>query len=308
MKLFPECMPCMVDQVRKALVLLAPNIKQDRIVEAQQELMKRLGSLDLKSTSNVLIGAVTYDVVGDFLNLEDPYAEIKKRYNNIAMKLYPRVKKMVEVSDHPLTMALRASIMGNSIDFGAPTNINIEAEIENLSNNDLGGEENIRDFVQHIKRSHNILVLGDNAGEIVFDKILVETLSEHYPDKTLTYSVRGGPIINDSTMEDAKFVGMHEICNVVETSATPGIYLEESSDEFVNIFKSADLILSKGQGNFEAVIDIPTDWVDVYFLLKAKCDLMTKIFDVPGGTLLLVKKDKILVDRIANDKYTTSCL
>lgn len=308
MKLFPECMPCMVEQVNKALRLLSPNISQDRIVDAQQELMKRIGNLDLQNTANVLVGSVTYRIVSEFLGIEDPYADIKKEYNQIALDFYPKVKMMVADSENPIAMAVRASIMGNSIDFGAPTDIDIDREIKELELNDLGGEDNIRNFIEHIENSHKILVLGDNAGEIVFDRIFIETLQEYYPDKKIIYSVRGGPIINDNTMNDAIFVGMDKVCKVVETSATPGVYLEDSTDEFVEAFKNADLILSKGQGNFEAVVDIPTEHVDVYFLLKAKCDLMTKIFDVPQGTLLLVKKEKDLVARIANGNYSTNCL
>ncbi len=299
MKLFGECMSCMIQQLYRAIKLLDPEISEEIIVKGQQKLMKVFSELDILKTTNVTAGIEVYRILGEILNTEDPYLELKEKYNKIAMDYYPKVKKMIEDSEDPLTLAIQTSIMGNAIDFGAPNEINIDEELDNIKNNDLGGPSNVSRFEESLKNAKNILVLGDNCGEIVFDKIFIETLLNLFPEKKITYSVRNGPIINDSTIKDANFVGMDKICPVVESSASAGIILERSSPEFIEVFNSADLILSKGQGNFETMVDIGTENTEVYFMLKAKCNLMEKIFNCPLGTLLLVKKEKEIIDKVA---------
>ena len=298
MRVFAECMPCIVKQIETAIKLLAPETSENIIVRAQQKLMKQIGETDLDNTPNIILGTYAYTIIAEVLGIKDPYKELKDKYNKLALELYPQVKEMVDKSSDPLMTAAKASIMGNAIDFGAPSEINLIKELKKLEENGLGGKRNFKQFVESIKKAKNIIILGDNCGEIVFDKIFIEKLKETFPDKNLTYSVRGGPIINDSTMEDAKFVGMDKIIEIVEASATPGIYLERSSPEFIKKFKNADLILSKGQGNFEALLEIDTSWTETYYMLKAKCNLMVKIFDVPLGTLLLVKKDGNILSRM----------
>ncbi|MBD3350667.1 MAG: DUF89 family protein [Candidatus Lokiarchaeota archaeon] len=303
MRVFAECMACMIRQVEKGLRILEPEIDELEIVKAQKQMMKLITTFDLETTNNVVLGGKTYAIIAEVLQTKDPYKELKHKYNQIALDLYPEVKELVKNADQPLVMAVKASIMGNAIDFGAADDINIHKELESLAENNLGGKQNIQKFTDIIKESKKIMILGDNSGEIVFDKIFIEELQELYPSKEIIYSVRGGPIINDVTMEDAKFVGMTEICEVVEASSTPGIYLKECSNSFNEHFNTADLILSKGQGNFEAMIDINAEWATIFFLLKAKCILMSKIFNVPQGTLILVEKDKNLVDKVGKRKW-----
>jgi uncharacterized protein with ATP-grasp and redox domains len=326
MKLYPECMTCFMDQVNRAFRLLKPDLSEDIIVEAQHELMSEISKTDIQRIPNVMLGTMTYGLIARKLSVKDPYYELKKKYNAIALDLYPRVKKMIAErkfamqkkenksktvvltqTEEALLLAVRASILGNAIDFGSPFPIDVAKELETIESDDLGGESNIYNFVKSLKQAVNILILGDNAGEIVFDKLFIEELHELYPEKKITYSVRGGPIINDATMEDALAIGLNKICKIVVTSATPGIYLKHSTPEFIRSFESADLILSKGQGNFETLIDIPTPKAEVYFLLKAKCTLMEKIFHVKLGTLLLVKKEKDMVQRIGNKFLAGNC-
>ena len=303
MRIFTECVSCLFDQIDRAIRLLSPSTTDDIIISAQQRLMKIIVEKNLVKTKNHELSFEAYRIVAEILNVTDPFKKQKEKYNNIALDLLPQVNKQIHLSKHPVTTALKACILGNSIDFGAPLQINVGIELEDLEMNDLGGPTNIELFLESLKRSKNILILGDNAGEIVFDRIFIETILDYLPDKRISYSVRKGPIINDATLEDAKIAGITELCEVVESSATAGISMNESTPEFVEKFTSSDLILSKGQGNFESLVDIPSDWAEIYFLLKAKCTLMEKIFSVPGGTLLLVKKEKNLIDRINSGKF-----
>ncbi|MGQ4875952.1 MAG: ARMT1-like domain-containing protein, partial [Promethearchaeia archaeon] len=138
-----------------------------------------------------------------------------------------------------------------------------------------------------------LLILGDNSGEIVFDRILIEILQELYPNLEIIYSVRAGPIINDATMEDAEFAGLTKIVKVIEAPAAPGIELSIASDEFKYYFlNESEVILSKGQGNFESLYGINMPNKEVYYLLKAKCNLMERIFNVKIGDLIFKKKTK----------------
>ncbi|MHA1819792.1 MAG: damage-control phosphatase ARMT1 family protein [Promethearchaeota archaeon] len=304
MHIFSDCMGCMVGQIKTALELLAPGIEETEIILTQQRLMKFISEIDILNYPSSLLGKKVYEIINEVLKNPDPYKELKEKYNRKAMAYYPDLKKKVWDSDEPLKVALRISIMGNLIDFGAPNEINLEEELNELEKHDLGGPENIDNFIKNLEAAQKILILGDNAGEIVFDKILIETLKTIYPEKDIKYSVRRGPIINDSTMADAESVGMTEICPVLESSATPGIYLEECTPEFVEEFNSADLILSKGQGNFESLVDVELETPKIFFLLKAKCKLMEKIFNVPIGTLLLVEGTRDLAQRVSSRKFS----
>jgi hypothetical protein len=131
----------------------------------------------------------------------------------------------------------------------------------------------------------------DNAGEIVFDKLLVEIMLKTFPELKITCSVRSGPIINDATLEDAKFVGLTDLVQVIEASGTPGIYLPTTTDEFKKQFFLKDgVILSKGQGNFESLHGMEIPDKEVYYLLKAKCSLMERLFSVKEGQIIFKRK------------------
>ncbi|MHA1338551.1 MAG: damage-control phosphatase ARMT1 family protein [Promethearchaeota archaeon] len=326
MKVFSQCMSCMMQQIQTAMRLLKPNIKEYEIVEAQRKLMEYISKQDLKSVNNVLLGAKTYEIIANALNMEDPYKEQKKIYNDRALALYDKVVEWISqheqnngqilVDDkdskqpsskniklrNQLIIAIKASIIGNSIDFGTNSSINIEDEIEEIMHTELKGNVEIDEFINDLINSNKILIIGDNTGEIVFDKLFIEKLKLIFPQKQYVYAVRSGPIINDATIEDAEYIGMTKVCKVVQSSQTPGFIMELSSKEFKEEFESSDLLISKGQGNFESIIDENTSDKPVYFLLKAKCKLISEIFRVPLGSLLLARKTKELINRIESQE------
>ena len=139
--------------------------------------------------------------------------------------------------------------------------------------------------------TYHLLILLDNAGEIVFDKLLVETLLDSFPGLKVTCSVRSAPIINDATLDDAKFVGLTNLVQVIEASDTPGIYIPTTTEEFKNhFFLKGGMILSKGQGNFESLYGMEIPDKEVYYLLKAKCSLMERLFSVKEGAIIFKRK------------------
>lgn len=290
MILEPECLGCLITQIYKALKMLKPDISNERIIETQRKMMKYFVETDVLHKPGPLIGKKTYALVSETLDNQDPYKEIKHEYNQIALDYYDEAKEIVISAEDPLFEAIAASALGNTIDFAAHHDVDLINDIKTFSTDNLKIND-IPAFRESLKDAEQLLILGDNTGEIVFDKILIETLQELYPDLEIVFSVRETPIINDATMEDAEFVGITDLVKVIEAPGTPGVEMSVASEEFKKYFyDEKGVILSKGQGNFESLYQVDVPNKDVYYLLKAKCSLMERIFNVSLGDLIFKKK------------------
>ena len=287
-------MGCLLDQVFKAYGLLAPNTDTDEIIDTQKKVMRLI--LDNRNNNAPFYGKIVYESIANSLSCDDPYSSIKKEYNDIALSYEAECMQLIQASSEPIKNALLISVIGNSIDFGAGQKIDLRKEISNLENYHLDIAA-VEELIANIKKAQSIFIIGDNCGEIVFDKLLIRYLKNQFPNKQFTYSVRDGPIINDATMDDAKYVGMDSVCNVVKSSQSPGVIFEESSVLFKRIMKDADLVISKGQGNFESLVDFKLLNPDqnFYFLLKIKCKLMEIIFKKPIGEYILINQKNIKI-------------
>ncbi|MHA1719604.1 MAG: damage-control phosphatase ARMT1 family protein [Promethearchaeota archaeon] len=289
MDLQPQCLSCLIGQVEKAYRLLRPSISNAEIVEIQKKIMVKLADMNQKKMP--YYGQAVYQSISKFMGENDPYQKIK--HNNIkkALIYVPSLREMINKSSDPLLIAIIIAIIGNTFDFGTPHKINIEDDIRNFSLDNLG-INNYDEFVKDLRKSKKILIIGDNAGEMVFDRIMLEYLTGNFPEKEFIYSVRSGPAINDITKNDMEKAGLSMNCKIIEGSASPGVIFEQTSEEFQKIFKKADLILSKGQGNYESLDDIEIGKSSLYFLLKAKCDFVAKRFGVKVGSLIFKKRIK----------------
>ena len=290
MKLEPECIGCLLDQILRAFKLLKPDISREIIIAAQKRFMKHLINVDLNKNPAPILGKIAYTIVAEVLGEKDPYYSLKERYNHLALQYYEEVNYIVENSKDPLFKAILIAAFGNTIDFGSQHDINFTSDINNLEIKNFTIND-YKKFKESIEKTDHLLILGDNCGEIVFDKLLIITIKKYFPDLKIVYSVRGAPIINDATIEDAKFVGITELVQVVESSHTPGVDIATSPKDFKkHFFKEKGVILSKGQGNFESLYGMEIPEKDVYYLLKAKCNLMERIFGVKIGDLIFKKK------------------
>ena len=290
MKLEPECIGCMLNQIHKTFKELKPGTSSATILNAQKEFMQKLLNLDLKDWVAPTVGKMVYKTISESLGLEDPYNSLKEEYNQLALQYYDDIKKIVKNSNDPLFEAIIASALGNTLDPASQHEVDLISDLNNFNPNNLVIND-YQKFQKSLENSEQLLILGDNAGEIVFDKILIETLTKLHPKLEIIYSVRGGPIINDSTIEDAKFIGLTNIVKVIESTQAPGIEIWNASEEFKQYFYSkGNILLSKGQGNFESIMDMEIPGKDVYYLLKAKCPLMERLFDVNLGDLIFKKK------------------
>ena len=212
----------------------------------------------------------------------DPYKEFKKQINSICLDAEPDLKKIIRESATPFETALRISVAGNSIDVMQQGNHISSKIIKNILKTALNQEISstaIKKLYDEIVKAEKILFIGDNCGEIVLDRIFIEYLRDNVlydKIKKITYAVRGGPALNDSTIEDAESTGMSSVVEVTTTGASiPSAYLPYSSDEFRKIYFTSDLIISKGQGNFEGLFDRHEN---IFFMLKIKCPTFERFF------------------------------
>jgi len=218
----------------------------------------------------------------EYTGISDPYLEEKHQSNRLALELYQEWKTKVLVSDQPFNLALRLSIAGNIMDYGASQQFDIYKTIDQVlaAGFAIDHSERLR---KRIREAGHIMYLGDNAGEIVFDKLFIETMM--HPN--VYYAVKGGPAINDATMEDALAIGMDTVADVISTGYdVSSTILAKSDSGFRSLYDSADLILSKGQGNFEGLLTERDS--RLFFLLMVKCDLIAEKVGVPKGSFVVL--------------------
>lgn len=234
------------------------------------------------------IAQQVYRIVYEITGNKDPYRDARKRADDLAMSCYPRMKDMVEYSGDPLQTACKLAIAGNAIDLGAQAEYgNMNTIIEESLSYALNLDDYKR-FKQSIKNKSLILYIGDNAGEIVFDRILIEQI-KRINSNQIVYVVREKPIINDATISDAVRVGLDKVAKVISSgSDAPATILSQSSPELKDIYNSADVIIAKGQGNYESLCNRPEN---IFFFFKVKCPVIARDSGYDVGTLALISKN-----------------
>ncbi len=216
----------------------------------------------------------------------DPYQEIKQQSNDLVMNRYDDFKQILFQSENQFETALRLAIAGNIIDYGVSDKFDLQAALDKVLNSDFAINHSA-ELKQAIAKANTVLYLGDNSGEIVFDKLFIETMM--HPN--LWFAVRGAPVINDVTIEDARYVGMDQVADVISNGYdAPSTLPEHCSPEFRELFNQADVIISKGQGNLEGLLDYPTD-KEIYFLLMVKCDVIADILGVQKGSFVACNRN-----------------
>jgi len=283
MKTYLDCIPCFLNQALRAARISGANDKlQKKVLDKLIQMMTSV-SLD---NSPPEIGRIVYKTTSEVTGVEDPFEDIKKKCNKKALAVYPKLKEKVAYSKDKLLTALELAALGNAIDLGKyalsdseeeTSNILKISDILNIQNQSIFDYEK---FKKALDSTDQILYLADNAGETVFDRILIEEL-----DKEVIFAVRDKPIINDALLEDAKFCGIDKIARVISSgSDAPGTILNLCSKDFLDIFKKADLIISKGQGNFES---LENENAPIFFLFKVKCPVVANYIGSKVGEIVL---------------------
>lgn len=214
----------------------------------------------------------------------DPYSEEKQVSNRLMLQLYKHFRTEVLEAMNPFKTALKLSIAGNIMDYGVAQDFDIHKTIDTVLGADFAIDHSV-ELEKRIKSAKKILYLGDNAGEIVFDKLFIELIM--HPG--LTFAVRGSAVLNDALEIDAREVGMDMVADVINNGYdAPSTVLSECSPEFLEVYNEADLIISKGQGNFEGLMD--ENDPRIFFLLMVKCDVVAEKMSVPQGSFVVYNK------------------
>jgi uncharacterized protein with ATP-grasp and redox domains len=273
-----ECYLCHLSQVLR--VLAVQKTGGPEALQITRQACRFLAQVDFHRTPPE-ISADLYKWLAQLTGVKDPYFEIKRQDIKQALALYPELRKRVFQAPDRLRKAIMFSLAGNIIDLGAGA-VSSWPQSENLFATEELAVDDYELFTADLKKARAIVFLGDNAGETVFDRLLIEQLG-----RKVIYAVREGPIINDANLEEARLSGLEEVARVVSSGCqAPGTVIEQCSEEFTALLKEADLIISKGQGNYECLEQARGPF---YFLLKAKCEVISRHLQVKEGSLILAR-------------------
>ena len=265
MKAHSLCVPCLINQGLNAVRKL--GLGEEREKEIALRSLKFLSQFDSLDRSPAYYAYFIQKIVKELAGTDDPFKEQKRTANEIAVKLLPEFERELESIEDRLAYAIKLSAVGNFIDFAIKGDLNVEEDVKALMSSDFVVWD-YEVFRNRLDKAKSVLIVGDNAGEIAFDKPLVKTLLEM--GKEVVYAVKGKPILNDATYEDAVEVSMTELCKVVDNGSDKvGTWLEDCSEEFLEVFWNSDIVISKGQANFETLNDVDRN---IFFLLVAKCE------------------------------------
>ena len=283
MKTHVDCIPCFLKQALEASRMVTTN--EATHTQVLQSVMNYLQQADLSKSPPELSRKI-HHIIRTLTRASDPYKKVKNQANTQAKKILPYLKKQISTSSDPLLLAIKLAIVGNVIDYGTMTRFNTDDMIQQALTQpfDLNYYPQ---FKNQLKQTTSILMLGDNTGEIILDTLLLEELSK-YSDE-ITYVVKAHPIINDAQKDDALYAGIDKYATITEADhgqpySSPGIILNHITPQFKRNFTTADMILSKGPGNYEGLIGTTRQ---IYYLLMIKCPIIAQLMGKPVGTPIL---------------------
>ncbi|HEY6010199.1 MAG TPA: ARMT1-like domain-containing protein [Nitrospirota bacterium] len=292
------CLPCFYGQIRRTLQYAGVNGDRGRGIQRKAELVIERASLDeVPARTTTLIHRILREETG-----VDPYRDVKASYNRIALDKLPALRAAAAKYADPLEGGARAAIAGNVIDFGIYEQIDLERAIDEAFRFPVPRHE-LQGFADAVNSARRILYLCDNAGEIVFDRVLIEILRAR--GREVIAAVKGTPVINDATIADAAAAGLHECATVIDNGNDGiGTLLEACSPRFREVYQSSDLIISKGQANFETLVQEQD--ARIYFLFKVKCPVVADFLGRENGDIVLRGGRDNAERAVRSDKHNTS--
>lgn len=290
-----ECCPCLLNQVLATVELC--DLEESERKKVMAFTLSLLAERSDAVYPQEIVAAVNNYLVCNF-DYEpedfDPYKSIKHSSREIALAFYETLEERITRAKDPVEFAVKCAALGNIIDYGAKAHgrLDIASELARLDElnfcvYDYGA------LLQSFRRSSHILYLGDNVGEDVFDKALIRAMKLDRPNITVTFATRERPVINDVTIADAKAVGMDDVARIISSgSVYPGTIMPKTTPEFQDIFHGSDLVIAKGQGNFETLNEVAHP--ALFFLLRAKCVKVARTLGVTQGSMILKKQPEII--------------
>ena len=290
MKMQPECVACIIEQVKTVTTML--GIDQREKDAAMRDALDRLDKANYDGCTPESMGDL-WQVLLSHVGDPDPYAELKTLSNREAQKMIPATREKIARSSDPLSVALKYSIAGNLIDYGLKEQLPLEEQnalIDVVAHTSFSADDSAA-LRNALREAKTLLYLGDNAGEIVFDKLLIETIHELFPQLSISFVVKGAPVLNDVTLREANEIDMQAVARVLDNGDnSPGTVLPRTSEAFQREFAAADVVLSKGQGNFESLNEEMKE--NLFFLFTAKCDSVCAEAGVPKRSIVCMKHRK----------------
>ncbi|ALB45301.1 MAG: ARMT1-like domain-containing protein [Clostridium beijerinckii] len=284
MKMHDKCLPCMVNQVIKVANITGVNNKEELL----KEVFTYLSKMDFEATTPEIIGEI-FGMIKKHTNNPDPYKETRNYYNTLFLKLLPEFERKIEQAENSFELAVRYAIVGNIIDFNPIHNTLLEDifdYFERMEQLELAIDDS-KELAEDILNSKTLLYLGDNCGEICMDKILLRKIKELNPNIKIFFGVRGKPVVNDSIAEDAYAVGIDEYAEVIDNGdGSLGTVLNRTSYGFKEVYKKADVVIAKGQANYECLSE---EKKNIYFLLMTKCDVIANDIGVSEKRMICMK-------------------
>lgn len=275
---------CVVCRLRQALDV-CNFMGTDEITK--QSILKRVMEILIDGIENDSpdgVGFLIQTELKRLTNHDDPYKKVKAESIQKALELYPSLVQLVENSSHKLKTAVELCIAGNVIDFGPSNKHDIELAVRQVMEAEKSYFD-FEEFAEELKNARTVLVLGDNAGETVFDRLLMEQV-----DKNYSYAVKGEAVLNDAIFEDAVASGIDQVAEIIKNgSPMSGTVLPHCSSEFKDLFHSADMVISKGQANFETLAE---EKRRIFFLFKVKCMLLCRKHNLPLNEYVLLDNRK----------------
>ena len=294
MKLNPFCLCCILNKQEK-LIRSYPDM------EKKTEYMKKLMALIANTKETDCAPSLSVDIqklYSSFWNCPaEDYTEVKKDFNRFMLDIEHTLEEKIRSSADPLEKALLYARIGNYIDFAALSNVNQETALTLLENNsDSLDQEEYSIFLKELNSAKRLVYITDNCGEIVLDKLAIKILKETYPDLDITVLVRGYPVINDATMEDAEEIGLTDLVKVIDNgSNVAGTWIPGINLTVRELLENADMIIAKGQGNFETMNDCG---LNVYYLFLCKCDLFQRRFHAQNLQGMFLNERRLVMEQV----------
>ena len=295
MKLNPFCMCCALNKQEQ-------KIRHYPDMEKKTEYMKKVMALMSNTEEKDCAPSLSVDIqklYSSFWNcpMED-FTEIKKEFNQLMLNMEVSIEDRIRKSNDPLEKALLYARIGNYIDFAALSNVDQSTVITLLDekSSEVLDEKEYKNFLHDLSSAKKLVYLTDNCGEVVLDKMAVKILKEQYPNLDITVIVRGYPVVNDATMEDAEEIGLTDLVNVIGNgSNVGGTWIPGISSESRELLYNADLIIAKGQGNFETMNDCG---LNIYYLFLCKCDLFQRRFHAENLQGMFLNERRLVMEPV----------
>ncbi len=270
-----DCLHCHINQGLK--VAKEVNLDSSSKEELLRSILYHLSKADF-TKQNPEIMSQTWSIITSAIDNKDPYKSFKEDYNQRLESIAPQLKKEILSQDLYFRRFMYAAILGNIIDLGPShefeTNDWLKQFKDELSHIKLGDDDSAK-LYHELKKANSLLYIGDNCGEIVLDKLFIEFLTDQFPDLDIIYVTRGLPILNDVTLDDASAIKMNKVCKVISSGVpTPGLILNLADESFLDIYKNRDVIIAKGQGNYEGLSNEHDP--RIFHLFMVKCPLIAR--------------------------------